>query len=259
MIINVENLTKKFGNFIAVDNISFSVVEGEILAFLGPNGAGKSTTIKMLTTVLKPTSGRIEINGYNPVIKKDKARHSFGIVFQDSSVDDELTAYENMMMHAVLYGLPRETRQKKIKDLLEFVELLDRKNEVVKKFSGGMKRRLDIAKGLLHRPKILFLDEPTQGLDPQTRNHIWEYIRKTNQEEKMTVFFTTHYIEEAEKSADRVVIIDQGKIIAIGTPSELKAQAGKDNLEEAFIELTGSVIREEKADLNRDVMKRFRR
>lgn len=248
MIIAVKNLIKRFKDFTAVNNISFDVKEGEILAFLGPNGAGKTTTIKMLTTVMHPTSGQIDINGYNPLTQKDKVRHSFGIVFQDASVDDELTAYENMAMHAVLYGLPRAPRKTKIRQLLEFVELWDRQKELVKNFSGGMKRRLEIAKGLLHHPKILFLDEPTQGLDPQTRNHIWEYIKKMNREEKMTVFFTTHYIEEAEKIADRVVIIDHGQIIASGTPAELKAKAGKSNLEDAFIKLTGNTIREEKAD-----------
>jgi ABC-2 type transport system ATP-binding protein len=248
MIIKVENLTKKFKSFVAVNNISFTVKEGEILAFLGPNGAGKTTTIKILTTILAPTSGKIEINGYNPVTQKDKVRHSFGIVFQDSSVDDDLTAYENMMIHAVLYGIPAKERAGKIKHLLSFVELWDRKKELVKKFSGGMKRRLEIAKGLLHHPKILFLDEPTQGLDPQTRNHIWEYIKKMNQEEKMTVFFTTHYIEEAEKIADCVVVVDNGQIVASGTPEELKKQTGKNNLEDAFIELTGHVIRDEGAE-----------
>jgi ABC-2 type transport system ATP-binding protein len=248
MIIKVENLIKKFDDFTAVDNISFNVQEGEILAFLGPNGAGKTTTIKMLTTMLPPTNGKIEINGFDAVTKKNEARHSFGIVFQDSSVDDELTAYENMEIHAVMYSISKTERSTKIQKLLEFVELWDRKDEFVKNFSGGMKRRLEIAKGLLHHPKILFLDEPTQGLDPQTRNHIWEYIKKMNQEERMTVFFTTHYIEEAEKIADRVVIIDNGKIITSGTPDELKAKAGKDDLEEAFIALTGNNIREEKAD-----------
>ena len=248
MIIKVENLIKKFADFTAVDDISFDVKQGEILAFLGPNGAGKTTTIKMLTTMLAPTSGKIEINGFDTVQKQNKARHSFGIVFQDSSVDDELTAYENMEIHAIMYGIKTKERAVKIQKLLEFVELWDRKNDFVKNFSGGMKRRLEIAKGLLHHPKILFLDEPTQGLDPQTRNHIWEYIKKMNQEEQMTVFFTTHYIEEAEKIADRVVIIDNGKIITSGTPDELKAMAHTDDLEEAFIALTGTNIREEKAD-----------
>ena len=248
MIIKVENLVKKFGDFSAVDNISFEVKEGEILAFLGPNGAGKTTTIKMLTTMSEPTSGKIEINSFNVIKQKNKARHSFGIVFQDASVDEELTAYENMEIHGVVYGLSKAERKIKIKQLLEFVELWDRRKEFVKNFSGGMKRRLEIAKGLLHHPKILFLDEPTQGLDPQTRNHIWEYIKKMNQEEKMTVFFTTHYIEEAEKVADRVIIVDHGKIIASGTPDELKILEKKDDLEDAFIALTGSNIRDEKVD-----------
>ncbi len=247
-MIEVKKLQKRFKNFTAVDDISFSVKEGDIFAFLGPNGAGKTTTIKMLTTTLKPSGGEITLNGYNPLTQKDKARHSFGIVFQDASLDDELTAYENMMIHAVLYRVPKAERKTKIKHLLEFVELWDRKGKLVKTFSGGMKRRLEIAKGLLHHPKILFLDEPTQGLDPQTRNHIWEYIKKMNQEEKMTVFFTTHYIEEAEKMADTVTVIDHGKIIDSGTPEELKIKTGKTNLEEAFIALTGNIIRDEEAD-----------
>ena len=250
MMIEVKNLVKKFKQFTAVNDISFSVNDGEILAFLGPNGAGKTTTIKILTTTLSPTSGELKVAGYNPVTEKDKVRRSFGIVFQDPSLDEELTAYENMMMHAVLYRIPSVKRKEKIKYLLEFVELWDKRRELVKNFSGGMKRRLEIAKGLLHHPKILFLDEPTLGLDPQTRNHIWEYIKKMNEEEKMTVFFTTHYIEEAEKIADRVVVIDGGKIVAVGTPTKIMAQAKKDNLEDAFIELTGHQIREEAADGN---------
>jgi ABC-2 type transport system ATP-binding protein len=245
----IEGLVKTYkGGFRAVDNRSLTVPRKGFVGFLGPNGAGKTTTIKILTTVLKPTSGEITINGFDPLTQKDLVRKSFGIVFQDASVDEELTAYENMYLHGVLYGLPRKDRAAKIENLLKFVELWDRKKELVKNFSGGMKRRLEIAKGLLHHPKILFLDEPTQGLDPQTRNHIWEYITKMNQEERMTVFFTTHYIEEAEKVADRVVVIDHGQILAVGTPAELKAQTGKANLEEAFIELTGHQIREELAD-----------
>lgn len=248
MIIKVDKLVKKFKDFTAVNQVSFNVESGEIFALLGPNGAGKTTTIKMLTTVLKPTSGSVIINGYDPVHEKNKVRQSFGIVFQDPSLDEELTAYENMNLHAVLYRVPFQERPIKIQALLEFVELWDRRKERVKNFSGGMKRRLEIARGLLHHPKVLFLDEPTQGLDPQTRNHIWEYIKDLNKKEKMTVFFTTHYIEEADKVADRVVIIDHGQVIASGTPAEIKKQNNTDDLEEAFISLTGRQIREEKAD-----------
>ena len=253
-MIKVENLVKKFKDFTAVKGISFEIADGELVAFLGPNGAGKTTTIKMLTTILRPTSGKMLINGFNPVTQKYQTRKSFGIVFQDSSVDDELTAKENMALHGALYGIKGKARQTKIKELLEFVDLWDRRDEFLKNFSGGMKRRLEIARGLMHHPKVLFLDEPTQGLDPQTRNHIWEYIKKMNQEEKMTVFFTTHYIEEADKMADKVVIFDHGQIIATGTPAEIKLQAKVDDLEEAFIKLTGNKIREQEAD-TRDRMR----
>lgn len=259
MIIKVENLVKKFKDFVAVDHISFDVESGEIFALLGPNGAGKTTTIKMLTTVLKPSEGTISINGYNPVVDTDDVRGSFGIVFQEPSLDDALTAYENMNLHAVLYRVPRKERAEKIQSLLKFVELWDRRKDFVKTFSGGMKRRLEIARGLLHHPKILFLDEPTQGLDPQTRNHIWEYIKGLNKTEKMTVFFTTHYIEEAEKVANRVVIIDDGKVVASGTPKDIIAKDNSADLEEAFIKLTGKQIREEKADSPRTSLRRFHR
>jgi ABC-2 type transport system ATP-binding protein len=244
-IIQVENLTKKFKDFTAVNDISFKVKTGEIFAFLGPNGAGKTTTIKMLTTLLNPTSGNIQINGFNSVDKQDDVRRSFGIVFQDPSLDDELTAYENMEYHGVLYKIPKDTRKKRIEEMLKFVELWDRKNELVKNFSGGMKRRLEIARGLLHHPKIFFLDEPTLGLDPQTRNHIWEYIQKLNKEEGTTIFFTTHYMEEADKVSSIIAIIDGGKIIAQGTAEELKAMTKTASLEDAFISLTGKQIREE--------------
>lgn len=247
-IIEVTNLVKKFdSDFIAVDNISFNVSEGEIFAFLGPNGAGKTTTIKILTTLLRPTSGNLSVNGYSPITETDNVRRSFGIVFQDTSLDDELTAYENMEFHAVFYGVDKETREKRIKSLLELVELWDRRNDFVKTFSGGMKRRLEIARGLIHHPKILFLDEPTIGLDPQTRNFLWKYIQEMNKNEKMTVFLTTHYMEEAEKISDRVAIIDHGKIIKIGTPAEIRKQTNTSSLEEAFLKLTGKTIREEAA------------
>ena len=244
-MIDVNNLTKKFGDFVAVNNISFQVNKGEIFGFLGPNGAGKTTTIKMLTTLLNPTSGDIQVNGNNPLKDQNEVRCSFGIVFQDPSLDEELTAYENMEFHGVLYGVPKDTRRTRIEELLKFVELWDRKDDLVKHFSGGMKRRLEVARGLVHHPKILFLDEPTLGLDPQTRNHIWTYIKGLNQKEQMTVFLTTHYMEEAERVAQKVAIIDHGKIIAQGTPDELKQQTQTNSLEDAFLALTGKTIREE--------------
>jgi len=248
-IIEVVDLKKEYGSLIAVNGISFSVSRGEIFAFLGPNGAGKSTTIKMLTTLLKPTSGKMLIDGKDPVTEHQEVRKSFGIVFQDPSLDDDLTAYENMEFHGVLYGLPKKIRRERIQQLLEFVELWVRSNDLVKYFSGGMKRRLEIARGLLHHPKILFLDEPTLGLDPQTRNHIWTYIQNLNREENLTIFFTTHYMDEAERIARKIAVIDQGMIIAQGAPEELVKQTGAESLEEAFLSLTGKTIREEKMNV----------
>ena len=256
-MISVQNLTKKFKDFVAVDHISFNVKEGEIFAFLGPNGAGKTTTIKMLTTLLLPTEGTLSIGGIDPVKSKDAARHSFGIVFQDPSLDDELTAYENMEFHGILYQVPKKILRERIQQLLKFVELWDRKDDLVKHFSGGMKRRLEIARGLTHHPKILFLDEPTLGLDPQTRNHIWTYIKELNKKEGMTVFFTTHYMEEADRAANRIAIIDHGKIIVQGTPAELKAKTKTTSLEDAFLALTGKAIRaEESSGIDRMRMRR---
>jgi ABC-2 type transport system ATP-binding protein len=244
-IIEVKNLTKKFGDFTAVRDVSFSVEKGQIFAFLGPNGAGKSTTIKMLTTLLTPTDGILFIDGHDVIKNPRDVRHSFGIVFQDPSLDDELTAYENMEIHAVLYSVKKEVRRERIKQLLEFVELWDRKKSLVKEFSGGMKRRLEIARGLLHHPKVLFLDEPTLGLDPQTRNHMWQYLSKLNETEGITVFFTTHYMEEAERIADKISVIDHGSIVASGTVEDLKTKTGTDSLEGAFLKLTGRNIRDE--------------
>jgi len=246
--ISVKNLTKKFDkSFTAVDDISFEVPAGSIFAFLGPNGAGKTTTIKMLTTLLAPTSGSITVNGFDPRKHPADVRRSFGIVFQDPSLDDELTAYENMFLHAGLYGVPRKETPGKIREMLDFVELWDRKDSLCKTFSGGMKRRLEIARGLLHTPAILFLDEPTTGLDPQTRNHIWSYIEKLNKERGLTVFFTTHYMDEVEKMAARTVIVDHGKIVADDTVENIKRKAGAATLEDAFIKLTGHKLREEEA------------
>lgn len=258
IIIAVENLTKTFNGFTAVDHITFSVRTGEIFAFLGPNGAGKSTTINMLTTLLRPTSGQISLNGYNPVTSPHMVRQSFGIVFQDPSLDEDLTAAENMDYHGILYGIPRETRARRTEELLRIVELWDRKKDQVKKFSGGMKRRLEIARGLLHHPKILFLDEPTLGLDPQTRSLIWNYIKDLNGTEKTTIFLTTHYMEEAERVAHRTAIIDHGKIIVQGTPDELKAQTHTASLEGAFIALTGRDIRDQEPN-NLDQMRMRRK
>ena len=247
-IIEVKNLKKKFGDFTAVDNISFNVEEGEIFAFLGPNGAGKTTTIKMLTTLLEPTEGEVKINSFSLKNDRDNVRHSFGIVFQDPSLDDELTAYENMDFHAVLYGHKNKMeRRSRIEELLNLVDLWDRRDDLVKNFSGGMKRRLEISRALIHTPKIIFLDEPTVGLDPQTRNHIWSYVVDLSKKENVTVFLTTHYMEEAEKMADKVVVIDHGKILATGSPVELKANTDTNSLEEAFLELTGNAIRADEA------------
>ncbi len=195
---------------------------------MGPNGAGKTTTISMLATLLKPTSGEASVNGFNIKTQKDNVRKSIGIVFQDPSLDEELTAYENMDFHGRLYRIPRVIRTEKIKELLKLVELNERKNDLVKKFSGGMRRRLEIARGLMHEPKALFLDEPTLGLDPQTRNHIWEYIQRLSKEKNVTIILTTHYMEEADKLCDRVAIIDKGKIIALNTPRNLKDGIGGD-------------------------------
>ena len=244
-IIDVENLTKTFGEFDAVKDVSFSVREGGIFAFLGPNGAGKSTTIKMLTTLLRPTSGTIRINGNDPVKEPDLARRSFGIVFQDPSLDEDLTALENLELHGALYSVPRAVLETRISELLALVELSDRRDDFVRDFSGGMKRRLEIARGLLHHPKIIFLDEPTLGLDPQTRNHLWSYVQKLNSDEGITVFFTTHYMEEAERVAKLIAVIDHGAIVAQGTSDALKIQTGTASLEEAFLKLTGSSIRDE--------------
>lgn len=246
-IIEVKDLTKTFDAIEAVKGISFNVNKGEIFAFLGPNGAGKSTTIKMLTTLLQPTAGVVMLDGHNPAVDSDAVRRSFGIVFQDPSLDEELTAAENMEFHGVLYDVPRTLRRQRIDDLLKFVDLFDRRDSLVKTFSGGMKRRLEIARGLLHHPHIIFLDEPTLGLDPQTRNHMWNYLRELNEKEGITVFFTTHYMEEAERVAQRIAIIDHGTIVAIGSADDLKRQTRTTSLEDAFLKLTGSEIREEEA------------
>lgn len=257
-IIEVKNLVKKYGNLFAVDHIDLQVKRGEVFAFLGPNGAGKTTTIKILTTLLKPTSGEVHINGFDPRKNQDEVRKSFGIVFQDQSVDEELTAYENMYFHAGLFGLKKIDAHKKIEYLLKTFELWDRKNSLVKDFSGGMKRRLEIARSLIHDPEIIFLDEPTLGLDPQTRTKLWNHIMNLNENKDVTVFLTTHYIEEAEKVAHRVAIIDHGKILANGSVQEIMEKTKANSLEEAFLDLTGREIRNEEVGAV-DRMRKFKR
>jgi len=246
-IIRVQHIVKTFGTVEAVKDVSFDVQPGEVFAFLGPNGAGKTTTIKMLTTLLHPTSGTLELDGLDPTTHQTEVRRRFGVVFQDPSLDSELTAWENMDIHGVLYHVPRPTRRERSETLLRMFELWDRRTDLVKTFSGGMKRRLEIARGLLHTPKVLFLDEPTLGLDPQSRNSMWTHVKKLNADEGVTVFLTTHYMDEADRVADRIAVIDHGRLVATGSSAELKAQTGTDSLEAAFLKLTGSTIRDESA------------
>ena len=260
--IRVHDLVRTFGAVTAVDHISFDVDPGEIFAFLGPNGAGKTTTIQMLTTLLAPTSGTIAIDGIDPRTRPHDVRRRFGIVFQDPSLDGDLTAWENMNLHGVLYQVPRRVRAERIEQLLTLFELWNRRASPVKEFSGGMKRRLEIARGLLHTPKILFLDEPTLGLDPQSRNQLWSHVKHLNATEGVTVFLTTHYMDEADRVAGRIAVIDHGRIVALGRSSDLKAQTGTDSLEGAFLALTGTTIRDERADAAdrmRQVAKMWRR
>lgn len=246
-IIEVKNLSKTFGDKKAVNDISFNIKKGSIVAFLGPNGAGKSTTIKMLTTLLSPDVGEITINGHD-IKESNEVRKSIGIVFQDPSLDEDLTAYENMEFHGVLYGIEKKDREIRIQNALKIIGLEDRQKDLVKTFSGGMKRRLEIGRGLIHDPQILFLDEPTTGLDPQTTNKIWEYIQKINKEKGMTIFLTTHYMPEAEHIAHEVIIIDQGKIMMQDTVENIKQKTNAKTLEEAYLNITGKDIRHEAAE-----------
>ena len=243
-IIEIKNLKKKYGDFEAVKWITFDVKKWEIFGFLGPNGAGKSTTIKILTTMLDKTKWNVKVD-WNDLSNQHAVRNTFWIVFQESSLDDELTGWENMYFHAMLYGVPKWQIDSEIEHLMKFVELREFKDKVVKQYSWWMKRRLEVARWLLHHPKILFLDEPTVWLDPQSRTHIWDYLKKLNEEQWLTIFITTHYMDEVEKVADRIAIIDHGEIQAIWTIDELKKQTKKKTLDDVFLELTWRDIREE--------------
>jgi ABC-2 type transport system ATP-binding protein len=227
-LIRISNLAKRYGSITAVDNLSLDIEENEVFGLLGSNGAGKTTTIHMLATLLKPTSGTATVNGYDIIAQPAKVRESIGIVFQAPSSDDMLTGYENLYVHSLLYSVPRETRKKRIEEVLELVGLSERKGDRVKTYSGGMRRRLEIARGLLHKPRVMFLDEPTLGLDPASRETMWRYVRRLVEEEKVTVILTTHYMEEADMLCDRIGIIDKGKIVALDTPARLKASLGGD-------------------------------
>jgi ABC-2 type transport system ATP-binding protein len=227
--VEVDHLVKRFGGFTAVDDVSFTVAPGELFGFLGPNGAGKTTTISILCTLLSATAGRARVAGYDVTDQRDEVRASIGLVFQELTLDDYLTAEENLEFHAVMYGVPRAEVADRMAPLLDMVGLTERKSQQVRFFSGGMKRRLEIARGLIHAPRVLFLDEPTIGLDPQTRAHIWDYVDELRGRESTTMFLTTHYMDEAER-CDRIAIIDQGRIVAIDTPGALKASVGADTV-----------------------------
>lgn len=221
-VIDVRDLTRKFRDLVAVDTLNFTVGQGEVFGLLGPNGAGKTTTLSMLCTILKPTSGTAIVNGYDITEQPSQVRRSIGIVFQEPSIDDRLTGRENLEMHADLYGVPKREQRKRIENVLELVELHDKADLLMRTYSGGMRRRLEIARGFIHYPKVLFLDEPTLGLDPQTRGHIWTYISELSEREGITIILTTHYMEEADNLCDRVAIIDYGKIVALDEPDRLK-------------------------------------
>ena len=228
--VSVNGLAKRYGDVEAVKGVDFEVSRGETFGFLGPNGAGKSTTINMLCTLVRPTGGSATVGGHDIVSERDAVRRNIGLVFQDSTLDGYLTAEQNLRLHAELYGMPRESVNPRMRQVLEMVGLWERRSSLVNTFSGGMKRRLEIARGLLHSPRVLFLDEPTVGLDPQTRNSIWSYISELEQDEDITIFLTTHYMDEAEY-CDRIAIIDEGEIVVLDTPEALKASVGKDRVQ----------------------------
>jgi len=227
-IIEVEHLTREFDGLIAVDDLSLEIAQGEFFGLLGPNGAGKTTTLLMLTTLLRPTRGTARVNGFDLVRQPRHVRNAIGIVFQDPSSDDTLTGYENLTLHGMLYHMPVKLREQRIREVLALVDLTDRKDTIVKHYSGGMRRRLELARGLMHRPRVLFLDEPTLGLDPQSREHIWTYVERLVVEANITVVLTTHYMEEADRLCQRLAIIDRGRIVALDSPANLKLVVGGD-------------------------------
>jgi ABC-2 type transport system ATP-binding protein len=225
-VVETNGLTKRYGDLLAVNGLDLRIEEGEIFGLLGPNGAGKTTTLSMLATLLKPTSGTARVNGYDIISQPAEVRRSIGIVFQDPSSDDILTGRENLYLHSLMFGVPKHERRERIQRVLRLVDLEDRANDIVKKYSGGMRRRLELARGLLHNPRILYLDEPTLGLDPQTREHIWQYIENLAKVEKVTIIITTHYMDEADRLCNRVAIIDHGEIVALDKPAALKTKVG---------------------------------
>jgi ABC-2 type transport system ATP-binding protein len=249
-LISIKNLVKTYESLTAIDNVNLDIYDNEVFGLLGPNGAGKTTLIHILATLIKPTSGSASVNGYDIVKESSKVRSSIGIVFQAPSSDDMLTGYENLKLHSLLYAVPINVREKRINDVLELVGLTDRKNHQVKKYSGGMRRRLEIARGLLHKPKVIFLDEPTLGLDPNSREIMWKYIDRLVKDEKVTLILTTHYMEEADFLCNRIGIIDKGKIIALDSPSRLKESLGGEiikielkNKEERMKALVESILK----------------
>src|SRR5213596_2385804 len=254
----VQGLVKRYGDVEAVAGIDFDVQRGETFGFLGPNGAGKSTTINMLCTLVRPTAGSATVAGHDIVSERDDVRRNIGLVFQDTTLDGYLSAEQNLRLHAELYGVPRDVIRPRMRQVLEMVGLWERRSGRVNTFSGGMRRRLEIARGFLHSPRVLFLDEPTIGLDPQSRNQMWTHVKNLNATEGVTVFLTTHYMDEADRVADRIAIIDHGKIVATGSSGELKQQTGADSLEAAFLKLTGTTIRDEAFSAT-DQMRQFAR
>jgi len=228
--VSIQNLTKTYGTLLAVDNLRLEIEEGEVFGLLGPNGAGKTTTLMMLVTLIPPTSGSASVNGFDIVTRAEQVRKSIGVVFQDPSSDETLTGYENLNLHGMLYGMPAVLREQRIEEVLALVGLTQRKDDVMKKYSGGMRRRLELARGLMHHPTILFLDEPTLGLDPQARERIWEYVKNLAEKKNITIILTTHYMEEADRLCNRIAIIDRGKVAALGSPARLKQEIGGDRV-----------------------------